>query len=226
MSGSDCPSSACQSSGGRSSSATTIPTWLTGLLVTARIAGSASERPRTSHRSPVAAVSRASPSCRAVWATAVPYGVDARALEAPRRRRPGRRRGHRRGARPPAARPPRVRPRRAARAPAPAPGRGGRVARRRRGSHGERPARALGRSRGPRALADAASGAPAREVQQPAEDALAVGAQAVVVVLAGEPRPEAADGGGGLLGEGALDVHVLAVDRRGDGDLVGGQAVG
>ena len=32
--------------------------------------------------------------------------------------------------------------------------------------------------------------------------------------------------GGGLLGEGALDVHVLGVDRGGDRHLVGGQAIG
>ena len=33
-----------------------MPTWLTGLLVTVRIAVSASERPRNSQTSPVAAV--------------------------------------------------------------------------------------------------------------------------------------------------------------------------
>ena len=43
-----------------SSSATTIPTWLTGLLVTVWIARSASERPRNSQMSPVAAVAMAS----------------------------------------------------------------------------------------------------------------------------------------------------------------------
>ncbi|QWF23391.1 CxxxxCH/CxxCH domain-containing protein [Nocardioides sp. LMS-CY] len=32
------PSSACHSSGGRSSSTTAMPTWLTGALVTSRIA--------------------------------------------------------------------------------------------------------------------------------------------------------------------------------------------
>ena len=42
--------------------ATTIPTWFTGLLVTVWIARSASERPRNSHRSPVAAASSASAS--------------------------------------------------------------------------------------------------------------------------------------------------------------------
>ena len=44
------PSSACQSSGGRSSRATTIPTWFTGLFVNARIARSAVELPGTTRR--------------------------------------------------------------------------------------------------------------------------------------------------------------------------------
>ena len=39
-----------------------MPTWLTGLLVTAWIARSASERPRNSQMSPVAAVATASSS--------------------------------------------------------------------------------------------------------------------------------------------------------------------
>ena len=39
-----------------------MPTWLTGLLVTVRIARSASERPRKSQMSPVAAVPTASSS--------------------------------------------------------------------------------------------------------------------------------------------------------------------
>ena len=43
-----------------SSSATTMPTWLTGLLVTVWIARSASERPRNSQMSPVDAVAMAS----------------------------------------------------------------------------------------------------------------------------------------------------------------------
>jgi hypothetical protein len=40
--------------------ATTMPTWLTGLFVTARMATSASARPRKSQMSPVDAVARAS----------------------------------------------------------------------------------------------------------------------------------------------------------------------
>src|SRR4051794_24093033 len=59
-SGSERPSSACHSSGGMSSSATHIPTWFTGLLVIVWIARSASERPRNSQMSPVAAVAMAS----------------------------------------------------------------------------------------------------------------------------------------------------------------------
>ena len=49
------PSSACQISGGRSSIASTMPTWLTGLFVNSRIARSATDRPRNSQTSPVAA---------------------------------------------------------------------------------------------------------------------------------------------------------------------------
>ena len=52
-SGSERPSSACQSSGGMSSSTTAMPTWLTGALVSARIARSAIEAPRKTHTSPV-----------------------------------------------------------------------------------------------------------------------------------------------------------------------------
>src|SRR4051795_13392571 len=43
-----------------------MPTWLTGLFVTVRIATSASERPRNSQMSPVAAVATASSSARTV----------------------------------------------------------------------------------------------------------------------------------------------------------------
>ena len=43
-----------------SSSATAMPTWLIGLLVTVWIARSASERPRNNQMSPVAAVAMAS----------------------------------------------------------------------------------------------------------------------------------------------------------------------
>src|SRR6478735_11398194 len=72
----------------------------------------------------------------------------------------------------------------------------------------------------------ASSGAPAGEVDQPSEDAIAVGAQGVVLVLAGHPRARAADEPGGLLGEGPLDVWIVGVDRRRDRDLVGPQALG
>src|SRR4051812_8157178 len=68
-SGSERPSSAWNISGCRSSSATTIPTWLTGLLVIVWIARSASERPRNSQMSPVRAVAIASSRL----STPVPY---------------------------------------------------------------------------------------------------------------------------------------------------------
>ena len=103
-SGSERPSSACQSSGGRSSSATTIPTWLTGLLVTVWIARSASERPRKSQMSPVAAVATASSSATHVPRMGRNLRGDAAAVEAHRpcgRRRRG---GDRRRARAPPAR--------------------------------------------------------------------------------------------------------------------------
>ena len=47
-----------------------MPTWLTGLLVTVWIARSASERPRNSQMSPVAAVAIASSSSSTVAVTA------------------------------------------------------------------------------------------------------------------------------------------------------------
>ena len=50
--------------------ATTMPTWFTGELVATRIARSASERPRNSQTSPVAAMVSAS-SARIVAGTAV-----------------------------------------------------------------------------------------------------------------------------------------------------------
>src|SRR4029077_1590120 len=52
------------------------------------------------------------------------------------------------------------------------------------------------------------SGAAAREVDQPAEDALAVRAQAVVDELVRDPGPQPADRGHGLFGERLLDVEV------------------
>ena len=59
-SGSERPSSACQSSARHVVERDAIPTWLTGLLVTVWIARSAIERPRNSQMSPVAAVAMAS----------------------------------------------------------------------------------------------------------------------------------------------------------------------
>ena len=51
--------------------ATTMPTWLTGLLVAARIAKSAADLPRNSQRSPVEAIATASSSVRVAvgWLT-------------------------------------------------------------------------------------------------------------------------------------------------------------
>src|SRR4051812_33871230 len=91
------------------------------------MATSASDRPRNSQMSPVAAVATASSRARvAVGATPRTVRRDARSLEGPRPGRRRGRRGHRRRRRPPAAHPARVRPGRAARAAAPPPG-GGRA---------------------------------------------------------------------------------------------------
>ena len=92
-SGSERPSSACHSSGGRSSSATTMPTWLTGLLVTVWIATvgerAAAEQPDVAGRRGGDGVVEGEGRRRA---RAVTYAADAGPLEA---RRPGRRRGRR-----------------------------------------------------------------------------------------------------------------------------------
>ncbi|QXG76629.1 CxxxxCH/CxxCH domain-containing protein [Modestobacter sp. L9-4] len=61
----ECPSSACHSSGGRSSSTTAMPTWLTGALVTVWMARSASDPPRNTQTSPVRVSSTAWASDRA-----------------------------------------------------------------------------------------------------------------------------------------------------------------
>src|SRR3954453_8376866 len=58
------------------------------------------------------------------------------------------------------------------------------------------------------------------QIHQSAEDSLAIRAKAVVDELVGDPRPEATDGPGGLLGKGPLDVEVVDVDGRGNWDLV------
>ena len=57
------------------------------------------------------------------------------------------------------------------------------------------------------------SGAAADKVDQPSEDALAVDAHPVVVVLAGHPAVQVGRARHGLLGERALDIEVLGVDR-------------
>src|SRR4051794_16682367 len=77
-----------------------------------------------------------------------------------------------------------------------------------------------------RSGARAGLGASPREVDQARQDALAVGAQAVVAVLARDPGAQAADVRGGLLGEDALDVRVLGVDGRGGRDVVAGELLG
>lgn len=51
-----------------------------------------------------------------------------------------------------------------------------------------------------------ASDSAAHQVDEPAEDALPVGAQAVVLVLIGNPRPQAPDRNGRLLRETTLHV--------------------
>ena len=123
-SASERPSSACHSSGGRSSIATTMPTWLTGLFVTVWIARSASDGRGTAR-------GRRSPRWRrrrraqlAEPRTSVTYATDARPLEAGRPGGHRRRRRHRRCRRAQAPGSARLRPRRAARAAArPARGR-------------------------------------------------------------------------------------------------------
>src|SRR3954453_6660154 len=69
------------------------------------------------------------------------------------------------------------------------------------------------------------SAAPANELDEPVEDPAAVGAEPVVPVFAGDPRAQATDLVRRFLGERALDVHVVRVDRRGGRDLVVGQHV-
>src|SRR3954451_15187263 len=98
-----------------------MPTWFTGLFVSVRIARSATERPRKSHTSPVAAVATA--SSRESTRRNLRAGADS--LEADRSGRARRRRRHGRGRGPPAARTSRIRAPRAARATARTAGRGG-----------------------------------------------------------------------------------------------------
>src|SRR4051794_32390974 len=98
-----------------------MPTWLTGALVSVRMATSASERPRNSQMSPVAA----GPSASSRESTDRKLRTRAAALEADRVGGPRRRGGHRSGRGAAAARAPRVRPGGAARAVAPAPRPGG-----------------------------------------------------------------------------------------------------
>src|SRR5688572_29422341 len=94
MSFKDLPSSACHISGGRSSSTTAMPTWLTGLLVSVWIARSAVERPRNSHRSPVRFIRTASSKSTVTISTLNGHADEV--VEGPRprgcRRRGGRRR--------------------------------------------------------------------------------------------------------------------------------------
>src|SRR5580704_13421426 len=68
-------------------------------------------------------------------------------------------------------------------------------------------------------------GAAPREVEETTEHAVAVGTDAVVLVLVGNPRPKTPDLCRRLLGEGSFDVHVLGVDRGGGRDLVGTQDI-
>src|SRR3954447_4503533 len=88
-SGRERPISACQSSGGRSSSATTMPTWLTGLLVRVWIARSAAKGPRNTHPSPVDAAPTASSRDSVAPATGRSLRPDAVVLEGHRAGRVG-----------------------------------------------------------------------------------------------------------------------------------------
>src|SRR5215218_6206645 len=69
-------------------------------------------------------------------------------------------------------------------------------------------------------------GSAVRQVEQPAEHARPVDAQAVVLVLVRQPGAQAADGRGRLLGKRALHVHVLRVDRGRSGNVVRLQPLG
>src|SRR6476469_2568896 len=62
-------------------------------------------------------------------------------------------------------------------------------------------------------------------VKQAPQDALAVGPQAVVGVLVGDPGPQPAYAAGRLLGKGSLHVDIVDVHRRRYRDLVAREAV-
>src|SRR5689334_18624986 len=69
------------------------------------------------------------------------------------------------------------------------------------------------------------SGETSHQVDETAEDALPVGAQAVVLVLIGNPWPQAPNRDGCLLREPPLNVQVVYVNSRGDRDLILGKLV-
>lgn len=70
------------------------------------------------------------------------------------------------------------------------------------------------------------SGLVACERQQAVQDPRAARPYAVVLELVRHERAQAADRAGRGQGVVGVDVHVVVVDGRGDGDLVGGEAVG
>src|SRR5206468_1789366 len=77
-----------------------------------------------------------------------------------------------------------------------------------------------------RTSGDPRLGTPSREVDKPPEDAVAVGAQAVVLELVGDPRAQSLDQRCGLHGELALDIEIVDVDCRRDRHLVLAKAIG
>src|SRR5262249_54977567 len=67
------------------------------------------------------------------------------------------------------------------------------------------------------------SGQTSNQVDETAEDALPIGAQAIVLVLIGNPWPQAPNRDRCLLGEPALNVQIIYVNSRSDRDLILGK---
>src|SRR5271165_5312200 len=68
-------------------------------------------------------------------------------------------------------------------------------------------------------------GQTSHQVDETAENALPISAQAVVLVLIGNPWPQAPNRNGCLLREPPLNVEVVYVDSRSDRDLILGKLV-
>src|SRR5215831_1230459 len=74
-------------------------------------------------------------------------------------------------------------------------------------------------------MSELESGQTSHQVDETAEDALPISAQAVVLVLIGNPWPQAPNRDGCLLREPPLNVQVVDVNRRSDRDLIAGKLV-